>query len=211
MKQLILGLLLVLTAVSAAGSDLVIGRFSAGDLSGWRERSFRGTTAYDLVTDGGRKVLRARSDHAASGLIKEMTYDPKHYPLLRWSWKVEHSLKGEDILKKSGDDFAARVYVIFPRFFFWRMRAINYVWAHRMPVGSHAPSPYTDNTVLVAVESGDERAGRWVSEERNVYDDYRKLFGEEPPKVGGIAVMTDTDNTGDKVTAWYGDISVSDR
>jgi len=58
------------------------------------------------------------------------------------------------------------------------------------------------------VESGNEKAGTWVSEERNIFEDYRKMFGEEPPALGGVAIMTDTDDTQDEATAYYGDISL---
>jgi len=56
------------------------------------------------------------------------------------------------------------------------------------------------------VESGVERVNQWVSEERNVYEDYKKAFGDEPPLISGVAIMTDTDNTGESATAYYGDI-----
>ena len=151
-------------------------------------------------------VFKAHSVKAASGLVRKVKIEPVKFPILRWSWKVEHSLKKEDVTRKSGDDFAARVYVVFPRFFFWQTRAINYVWAAKMPKGSWAPNPYTSRAMIVAVESGDEKAGKWVMEERNYLEDYRKLFGEEPPKLGAVAIMTDTDDTGEEVTAYYGDI-----
>jgi len=48
--------------------------------------------------------------------------------------------------------------------------------------------------------------GDWVAEERNVYDDYRRAFGKEPPRVSGVAIMTDTDNTKERATAYYGDL-----
>ncbi|HEY6008082.1 MAG TPA: DUF3047 domain-containing protein [Geobacteraceae bacterium] len=203
---------LVLLQLSLAGtavaSPLEVGRFGAGDLSGWHDKPFKGKTVYGLVKDDGRTVLKAHSVKSASGLIKEVSFEPKKYPLLRWSWKVTHALKKENVAKKSGDDFAARVYVVFPRTFFWRMRAINYVWAGKMAKDSSAPSPYTGNAVIIAVESGDGKAGQWVSEERNVYEDYLRVFGEEPPSGGAIAVMSDTDDTRDEVTAWFGDISL---
>ena len=206
MKSAIAALLLLVTTAASA-QELVVGRFSKGDLSGWEDKPFKGKTVYTLVTDDARRVVEAHSRHAASGLIREISVDPKKMPLLRWSWKVERSLRREDITRKSGDDFAARVYVVFPRRFFWRMRAINYVWANKMPKGSSAPSPYTGNAMIIAVESGDEKAGTWVIEQRDVLEDYRKVFGEEPPSIGAVAVMTDTDDTRDEVTAWYGDIS----
>ncbi|MBI1921108.1 MAG: DUF3047 domain-containing protein [Geobacter sp.] len=208
-------LLLALPVTSFSG-ELVVGKFSASDLSGWTDEIFKGKTSYAIVTENNRTVLKAHSDKAASGLIRKVKLDPREYPILRWSWKVEHTLKKEDIKIKKGDDFAARVYVVFPKtafpkLFLWKVRAINYVWSSRMPKDTSAPSPYTKNNMIVAVESGDEKAGQWVMEERNIYEDYRKLFGEEPPKTGAIAIMSDTDDTQDEVTAWYGDITLSDK
>lgn len=193
-----------LAAGAAATQDITVGHFSAGDISGWTEKTFKGHTSYSL--DDGH--LKAHAVKAASGMIRKVNLDPKKYPRLTWSWRVDHTLKHEEIRLKSGDDFAARVYVIFPRTFFWRMRAINYVWAAKMPKGSEARSPYTSNSAIVAVESGDEKAGTWVFEERNIYEDYKKIFGEEPPPLGGVAIMTDTDDTRDEATAWYGDITL---
>jgi len=211
MNRIVVAIVLMLfNAAILLAAAREIGRFSSGDLSGWEPQVFKekGETAYSLVKDDGRTVLKARGRHAASGLVRKVNLDPKDFPLLRWSWKVEHTLKGEDVTKKSGDDYAARVYVVFPRFLFWQTRAINYVWSARIPRGSSAPSPYTANSIVVAVESGNEKAGRWQAEERNIFEDYRKYFGEEPPKLGAVAVMTDSDDTGDEVTAWYGDISL---
>jgi Protein of unknown function (DUF3047) len=205
-KLLILLALFTTTGLVVSAAELPVGRFSSGDLVGWEPKVFKGETAYALIRENGRTVLKAHSRHAASGLVRKLEIDPREYPRLRWSWKVEHTLHREDATKKSGDDFAARVYVVFPRTFFWQTRAINYVWSARMAKNSHVPNPYTANSVTVAVESGDDKAGQWLAEERNIYEDYRNFFGEEPPKLGAVAVMTDTDNTGDEVTAWYGDI-----
>jgi hypothetical protein len=191
-------------AKAARPTEIPVARFSHGDLTGWYDKVYSGKTVYTL--DNG--ALKAHAVKSGSGKIKEISVDPKKYPKLSWSWKVAHTLKREDIKKKSGNDFAARVYVIFPRTFFWRMRAINYVWAAKMPKGSEAPSPHAANSAIVAVESGDELAGKWVSEERNVYEDYKRIFGEEPPQIGGVAIMTDTDDTQDEVSAWYGDITL---
>lgn len=197
---------LLLGATNCTAAELVLGEFSTGNLAGWSDKIFKGKTIYTLVKENDKTVLKAHSEKSASGLLKKVKLDPKAYPVLRWSWKVEHTLKREDVTRKSGDDFAARVYVVFPGIFFWQTRAINYVWAARLPKESSVPSPYTSKAMIVAVESGDEKAGQWVSEGRNYYEDYRKLFGEEPPKLGAVAVMTDTDDTGDEATAYYGDI-----
>lgn len=195
----------------ASGAELPVGIFSAGDLNGWNDKGFKGKTKYCLISEEGKTVLKAESKKGASGLVKKVSVDSKKLPLLRWSWKISHSLKKEDIRSKKGDDFAGRVYVVFPRTIFWKTRAINYVWANKMAKDSSAPSPYTGNALIVAVESGDDKTGTWVTEERNIYEDYKRLFGEEPPTLGAVAVMSDTDDTEDEVTAWYGDITLVEK
>jgi len=60
--------------------------------------------------------------------------------------------------------------------------------------------------MMVAVQSGEGQAGQWTREERNIIVDFREAFIAEPPMITGVAIMTDSDNTGESVTAWYGDI-----
>ena len=188
--------------------ERIIGKFSAGDRSGWTPKVLRGETSYSLVKEDGRTVLKAHSRAAASGLYKKIDLDPRAYPVLRWSWKIEHTIKKGNERTRAGDDYAARVYVVFPKTLFWKTRAINYIWANSLATGASVPSAYTSNSMLVAVESGNGNAGIWVNEERNIYEDYRKFFGEEPPLLGAVALMTDTDNTGEEAVAWYGDITL---
>jgi hypothetical protein len=194
-----------LAGVCLAG-DLNVGNFTAGDLSGWTPKVFKGLTLYTLAREGDRTVLKAYGRNSASGLFKKVKVNPFEYPVLRWSWKIDHTLKREDATRKNGDDFAARVYVVFPGMFFWTTRTIVYVWSGKLPKGSALKNPYTSNAIVIAAESGDGLAGKWINEERNYYRDYRRLFGEEPSGLGAVAVMTDTDDTRDEATAWYGDI-----
>lgn len=201
-------LALFLLAPPGFCEDLLLGNFSAGDLSGWMPKVFQGKTSYTPVSDGDRRVLRAESRKAASGLYKEVDLDPRKYPVLRWSWKIEGTIPKGNGRTKEGDDYAARVYVVFPSILFFRTKAINYIWANRLAKGTTLPNAFTSNAMMVAVESGNERAGTWVSEERNLYEDYRKIFGEDPPDIGVVALMTDTDNTGGKAVAYYGDITL---
>jgi hypothetical protein len=208
MKYLFVLLLLLLPYhVAAAGERvLLIDDFENGLRPGWEEKVFKGRTEYRVVPEGTGHVLRAEARGAASGLILEKKIDLEEFPILSWRWKVENILEKGDARRKEGDDYAARVYVIFPHWFFLRTRSINYIWANKLPQGAIVPNPFTSNARMVAVESGKERAGEWVSESRNVLADYRAIFGEDPPRAGAIAVMTDTDNTGGSTTAWYDDI-----
>ena len=202
-------LFLVIASTSVRADELAISRFSTEGLAGWESKVFEGVTDYSLVKESGRTVIKAHSKVSASGMIKEVKLDPKRYRYLKWSWKVAATIPGGDEHTKAGDDYAARVYVVFPGRFFWQTRAINYIWANRLAKGASLPNAYTANAQMVAVESGPERVGQWVSEERDILADYRRLFGEEPRTIGAIAIMTDTDNTGSEATAWYGEISIS--
>jgi hypothetical protein len=142
-------------------------------------------------------------------MFRKVLLDPVQFRYLRWKWKVAKPLENGREKTKAGDDYSARVYVIFPGFFFWQMKAINYVWASRLPKGESFANPHTGNAMMVITESGPEKAGTWVAEQRDILADYRRLFGGEPGRLGAIAIMTDTDNTGGEATAWYGDISIS--
>jgi len=202
----ILLLLLFFPAVSMATDVIELGSFSSSGLSGWSEKSFQGTTDYRIVEEEGRKVLFARSDNSASGLIFDTSFDPQEFPVLSWRWKVSDTIRKGDSRSKSGDDYAARIYVVFPHWFFPKTKTLNYIWANQLPKNSSQLSVYTSNDMMIAVESGSAKAGEWVTVQRNLLDDYRQAFGEEPAKVGAIAIMTDTDNTGETAEAWYGDI-----
>ena len=198
----------LLTSVAAGGEEISVSRFASEGLAGWESKVFKGTTEYRLVQDNGRTVLRAHSRGTASGLFRKVQLDPARYRYLRWSWKIAAPVKNGDEKSKAGDDYAARVYVVFPGRFFWQTRAINYIWANRLPKGESIPNPFTSNTMMLAVESGPEKAGLWLNEERDILTDYRRLFGSEPREIGAIAIMTDSDNTGNEASAWYGEISI---
>lgn len=207
---LLLILLLVCTQAEASDTELHLGRFSTKDLTGWKEQTLgllKPKTRYSLSKDNDKEVLVAHSTKSASGKIYTLNLDPKEYQTLKWSWKIDHTIKKGDEKTKDGDDFAVRVYVLFPRGFFSKTRAICYVWANKLPKGEHVTSPFTPNIITVAVDSGEELAGRWTFHQRNIGEDYKNFFGEEPPRIGGVALMTDTDNTGESAVGYYGDIS----
>lgn len=204
---LILTLILLQSFSAAAGEkDLLIDDFESGLRSEWQEKVFEGRTDYRVVREKTEKVLKAESQGSASALILEQEIDLKEFPVLSWRWKVNNILAKGDATKKEGDDYAARIYVIFPHWFFPKTKTINYIWANNLPQGTIVPNPFTANAMMVAVQSGKEHVGKWMTESRNVYADYRAIFGEEPPLAGAIAIMTDTDNTGGAASAWYDDI-----
>lgn len=196
------------TATRQLPSIRLIDDFELGLNSEWQIERFDGETEYSVEQHNGNSVLQARSQGTASALLHETTYSLQDYPYLSWRWKIEDTLPQGDARTKQGDDYAARIYVVFPHWFFPLTRSINYIWANQLPRGSHLPSTYTANSVMVAVESGRDNRGQWRLERRNVLEDFRRLFGEEPPAVGAIAIMTDSDNTQGSALAWYDDIRI---
>jgi hypothetical protein len=193
---------------SGSSSVVIIDNFDHDLNQQWQVKEFSGQTRYTTVTESSGDVLQAESHAAASALVYEKRYSLHDYPLLSWRWKVSDVIATGDASHKDGDDYAARIYVVFPHWFFPMTRSINYIWANKLPVGTHIPSSYTSRSMMLAVESGRDNIGSWHVERRNVLEDYRRFFGEEPPMVGAIAIMTDTDNTKGSALSWYDDIRI---
>jgi hypothetical protein len=162
-------------------------------------------TEFTLVADEGRTVLRARSQAATAGLSRELRVDLRSHPLLAWRWKVMNLLAKSDLATKAGDDFPARLYVVFGR------RALCYVWDSRQPAGTIVPNAYTDRVQMVVADSGSALLGRWQARERDVAADYRRGFGDAPPETSGVVVSADTDNTGESAESFFGDIEFKPR
>ena len=223
------------TAATQLSPEIPVGEFSSATLDtvvpeGWEEIKFSKTkpTNYQLVEKDERIVVKAMSEGTASGLIREVAIDPELYPTLSWEWKVNEVLSKGNVFKKKGDDFAARIYITFEydaknlpfgervkyrtlRLLGYRdipLRALNYVWSNHAPEGTMVANAYTNWVTMIAVQSGNENANSWQFESRNVYEDYIAAFGEAPGNITGIAIMTDSDNTKESATAYYGDITV---
>jgi len=186
-----------------------LGRFSEGHLDGWNSKEFDGNTQYKIIniTSLGKSVLQAKSNNSASGLFKEQRIDLHKTPYLSWSWKTDKLYNNINESEKQGDDFVARIYIVIDGgVFFWKTRALNYVWSSSFEKNHSWPNPYTSNATMFAVESGEENLGKWISYKRNVYQDLKNTLGKEVRYIDAIAVMTDSDNSGQAATTYYGDI-----
>ena len=222
-----------IVAHAQGSAKLEVGHFSVAAEGavwpdGWAPLTFKKIdrhTIYELVKDGPVSVVKAVSEASASGMTKAVAIDPREYPIVRWRWKVENLLQKGNVHRKDGDDYPARLYITFAyepaKVSFGRklkyqagralfgdipIGALNYIWDGKSPVGTVVDNAFTDFAKMIVVESGPQRIGTWVEEERNVYEDYRAAFGEEPPAISGVAIMSDTDNTKERAVAYYGDI-----
>lgn len=194
------------------GSHFFVGRFSDKNLEGWEPKAFVGKTQYSFVVVENETVLKAYSESAASGLIKKIRVDLEKTPYLNWRWRLEEPLGGIfDEKRKSGDDYAARVYVVVSGgFAIWNTRALNYVWAKHSSKGDTWPNAFaSNNAIMKALRSSEDKTSVWYSEKRDVLNDFNHAFGTQVRFIDVVAIMSDTDNTKNKGTAFYGDIYFS--
>lgn len=197
----------------AADSSLVFREdFRAAWKDRWMDRALSSRrTRYDVVQEDGGPVLRATSNKSASALWHRLDVRTGAKGRISWRWRVQASISpNEHEREKRGDDYAARLFVVFDSDLFSpHARGICYVWAAREVVGAVYRSPYANGVVTIVVETGDQRANEWAAEERDFVADYRNAFGMTPKTVTGLAIMVDTDNTGSTATAWFDDIAVA--
>jgi hypothetical protein len=184
-------------------------------------------TRYRLAAVDGRTVLEARADKSASGLYRPLRIDPKSYPELEWRWKIEHLIPGADNRIAQREDSPVRLILAFngdmqKLDFFERGRmrlakalsgqempyaTLMYVWSNEHPPGTVIHNPHTARVRMIVVQSGADSVGEWVTYRRDMAEDYRTAFGEEPAEVLAVGLMTDADNTRESARAWYGDIT----
>jgi hypothetical protein len=176
---------------------------------GWKGQSW-GSPKYDfrVVTQGGRKVLHLKSANDSSTISKEIKVDVKRHPVLTWSWQAVTLPKGGDARKSATDDQAAQLYVTFPRFPSQvRSRIISYLWDTSAPAGEIVKSEKTGLVTYVIVRSGPADLGKWVTESRNVLEDYQKIYGEAPgEEVGAVSISIDSNDTRSSAESYFGEI-----
>jgi len=207
---------------------------SSGLPANWTEATLglkKRPTQYSLVPDPstGKPVLRASADAAASALMHPVRVRLERAHHLIWRWKVSGLVKEADNSSRQFEDAPARVILSFDgdksslgfrdQMFFEHARLLTgrdvpfatlmYIWARDKPLESVIVNPHTGRVRMIVVETGPARVGEWVSYKRDIAADYLKAFGEPAGALTAIGVMTDTDNTGEKVEAWYGDIRLS--
>ncbi len=182
-------------------------------LDGWEEKIFKGRVIYSVISDRTGSQLNAYSRQSASGIIHWLKFNPQKDPMVSWKWKVVKFPAKTKIVSEASswlekDDYAARFYIIFPKFPFFRSQCLEYIWAEDLPLGTVLSNPAFRNLRVVVVESGGKNLGKWVTMERNIFEDFRKYFNSNPGPAGAIAIMTNSDNTASTAEAQYNDIEV---
>lgn len=179
----------------------------------WEEKIFKGKVVYKVENGNALSYVRATSKGTASALYYRIKLDArKRRPLISWKWNVREFPKKklpESLETKDENDFAARVYAIFPAVFFTNSKVIEYVWTETLPVGTTGTSPYFKNIKIIVVRSGPNKEDRWFKESRDVVEDYKKVFGRKPEyNIGAVAFMTNAEHTGTSADSMYDDIKL---
>lgn len=239
MRWLVAALALAAVTGALATESTTIAPFSTAAAGGappkgWREALLpkKKPPEFALVLDEGVTVLRVHSHAAAGTLAYPLRVETASHPVLKWRWKIDRVVEKADLAVKSGDDFAARVYVFFAvpeDDLSWQERmtlklaklvhgedlpsaGICYVWDNRHAIGTSLWNPYWHRIRTVVLESGNARAGQWIEERRDLRRDFAAAFGKRAAvaAVTGIAAGNDTDQTGEAVTAWFGDFRLEE-
>ena len=208
-------LVAIAPAAAAQGARYVVEDWSKtpvgqrGVPTGWRTQNW-GSPKYEfeVVNANPHRALHLVSNGDSSTINKEVKIDCKDYQVLQWSWKAVELPKGGDARKKATDDQALQIYVTFPRFpSAVRSRVIGYIWDSTAPAGAIFKSQKTGLVTYVVMRSGDADLGKWITETRNVCEDYKKIYGEEPDeRIEAISIGIDSDDTHSRAEGYVGEI-----
>ncbi len=223
-------LLLIINPVLAQENDVFL-REDFGDLEDWKPLHFKKIeehTEYSIVKEGNESYLKAESRASASGIIFKVRFSVLEYPKVKWRWKVSNVFEKGNAKEKSGDDYPLRIYIIFkydPENASFGQKAkygfaksfygeypphstLNYIWANRQHDERVLTNTYAEEARMIIMQSGAENAGKWMEQEVNILEDYHKAFGEDPPDTASVAVMSDSDNTGESAISYIDYIEV---
>jgi hypothetical protein len=216
-------ILLCISALSQAhsGEGKFLFREDFNDLNGWKPLSFpkiKKHTSYRIESNGPGSYLKAESNASASAVLHKKEFNVYQYSRLRWRWKVENVYTKGNAKTKSGDDYPLRIYIVFKydpekAGFTEKLKysaakliygeypphsSLNYIWANRKHDETIITNAYTEKSKMVLLQEGDSNSGKWLKQDVNMREDYEDAFGEKPPPIASIAIMNDSDDTGEK-------------
>jgi Protein of unknown function (DUF3047) len=179
--------------------------------SGWKGEAFGQRAEYDFTIEqgAGRRVIHLESRDEHSTIARDITgkVNLKETPILEWTWKATILPTGGDLRRKETTDMAAQLYVVWPRFpALLRSRIIGYVWDATTPVATIVKSQKSGTVTFVVMRSGSGDLGKWLTERRNVAEDYAKIYGEFPDNPSAITISIDSNDTHSTAESFMGPI-----
>lgn len=175
-------------------------------------RSEREKYKYSIMEQDSNKYLHydgTEAMHLSFPLINKKWVNLKKTPILSWRWRVEKVPKGGNESKNNLNDSAAGVYVVYSFVGIFKIpKTIKYAWSATLPKGTILSKNFNEQKIVI-LESGMKESGKWITMRRNIAQDYRKLFGSDPPdRPIAILLLSDGDSTGNECIADYDDIEL---
>jgi hypothetical protein len=206
------GLAFAQAAPPAAPDDcIVLDDFSTSRVGefpvGWKPRKDEGRHVYHVAEEDGRPFLRAVSRGLGiQAALETEAWNLATHPVLAWSWRPREFPRGADERRSSTNDSALAVYLAVPYSRVRGPKAVKYVWSEKVPVGARLSSNGGLTQVRVLRSGPPPSAAGWVEERVNALHDWQAFFeASETPKPGGIAVLTDADDTRSVAAGDYAD------
>lgn len=217
---------------AGAGDPAVLFREDFASLDGWKPLTFPGIkthSTYTVEREDGHTFLRTESKASASAIVCRDEFDVYQYHKIKWRWRIRNIYRKANATTKSGDDFPIRIYIMFTydpgqagfgervTYGFARTlygeypphSSLNYVWSSREHAARIITNPYTDRAKDILLRQGPALAGSWQDEEVDILADYEAAFGRKPPRKARLAIMNDSDNTGERSVSWVDHIEVT--
>jgi Protein of unknown function (DUF3047) len=184
-------------SLCAAEEVIILGRGKTETLVEWDKPVHVGTGIWNVVDDGEDQAIQLRTESSSFALEKSITVDLRQTPYLEWEWKVTVPPAGGDFSSPDTDDQAAQLLVVFPKTFFERRKVISYIWDPTAPKGTigAGAGPIYLNVKAMVVESGAGQIGKWLTEKRNLVEDFRNLYGESPERAVAIRMQINSQHT----------------
>ncbi len=220
---------MVQTAYAGETKTLFVENFD--NLDNWRPLHFPKIEKYSLYTietKAADSYLKAESNVSASAIVYKKKFNVYEFPRVSWQWKVEHVYQKGDAKTKAGDDYPLRIYIIFEynpdKAGLWDKlkykaakliygeypphSSLNYIWANKKQAQTIITSAYTKKSKMILVQAGNAMLGKWLTYDVDIVEDYQKAFGTAPPKMASIAIMNDSDNTGENSISYINYVKV---
>lgn len=222
---------LILLFSFSYAEEKILCREEFADLSHWKPFYFHKIekhTVYTIESNGSQSYLKAISKASASGLIYKEEFNVYSYPTIKWKWKVDNVYQKGNAKTKEGDDYPIRIYILFKynpdKATLWDKvsfkiikgiygeypphSSLNYIWESKEQTEGIITSPYTDRSKMILLQKGSKNIGLWIEEKINILEDYKKCFGSDPPPIASLAIMNDSDNTGEEAASYVDFIEV---
>jgi hypothetical protein len=179
-------------------------------VKGWEEIKAFGVPA-NRISMPQKGIIQVESLGSRSSLFRKVEEKEKSLPRLAWRWKVSGVVRSAIETRKDRHDAAARVMAVFGVEGGFKLfgdgeprgKKIEYIWATTLAQGKLFDHPGERDCRIFVLETGEKKAGQWVSEERDIRKDFRTAYGEDPPPLLAIGIETDTDHSNESVNAWY--------